>query len=253
MNRVPGRAFATLALLAIISPVLNAQMRPASGAAPAQSQGDARPRVLAVGEKIQVSWSGVWYAATVLELGEGTYKIRYDGWSSDWDEWVGPGRIRLANGGAVAAPPARARATTPAPQPQPARPATAATPTAGTKAAPTTQPAPAGPSTPAAKPPTPKILSTSPVGRYGCRTWDYGQVNRVGEFVLRANGEYEDLFYKGKGRYSYTASTRRVTFTSGPQKTSAKITFNPEGHAGKGHIVFDYGGARLDCYREALK
>jgi len=71
--------------------------------------------------------------------------------------------------------------------------------------------------------------------------------------VLRANGEYQDLFYKGSGRYRYDDATRRITFTSGPQKTSAKITFNPEGHAGKGHIMFDYGnGARLDCYREAL-
>jgi hypothetical protein len=220
----------------------------------AQTQGAAQgaARVLAVGEKAEVSWSGGWYKATILEIGEGRYRIRYDGWGSEWDEWVTPSRMRLAGGGTVAAPPAAPRPTAPANPAPPATPATPVKPAAPTTPAKPTSPPPT-PSTP--KPaPAPKTLSTSPAGRYTCRTWDSGQVNRVGEFLLRGDGTYQDLMYKGSGRYQYEKGSERITFLSGPQKTNAAIRFNAAGHEGKGHIVIDYGGgAKLDCYREALK
>jgi len=48
-------------------------------------------------QKVQVEWKGKWYAATILQVGTGAqankYKIHYDGWGAEWDEWVGPERI----------------------------------------------------------------------------------------------------------------------------------------------------------------
>lgn len=293
---------------------------PAHREAPKPSQAGAA-RALHVGDKALVSWSGGWYAATVLEVGEGTYKIRYDGWSADWDEWVGPARMRLPDGGSVAAPPtapapssgkvaprrpapqpvptpAPAPAPAPAPQPDPAPAVSSDIYRVGDRAwvawtggrylATVIEVGPGGqykirydgydsrwdewvtsarmqradrdtptretsPSTGATKT-TGKVWSTSPAGKWGCRTWDAGQVNRVGEFTLNPNGTYRDTFYKGSGRYTFDRASSRIRFTSGPQRTDARISFDPAGHAGKGHIIFHYGGgARLDCYREALK
>ncbi len=47
-----------------------------------------------VGESVQVKWKGSWYPATVLKAGDGKYYIHYAGYGSNWDEWVGPGRIK---------------------------------------------------------------------------------------------------------------------------------------------------------------
>jgi len=56
------------------------------------------PVTYAKGEKVQVSWKGSWYPATVLEVGKdanlGKYKIHYDGYDASWDEWVGPDRMK---------------------------------------------------------------------------------------------------------------------------------------------------------------
>lgn len=212
------------------APSAPAERKPAQGPA----------RLLAVGDRVEVSSSGGWYAASVLQVGEGRYLIRYDGWGSAWDEWVGPERMRLPDGGAVAAPPVRQAPPAPVAAPKPVPP----------PAPPVPPPARA---TPPAADTRAKVWSTHPAGRWVCRTWDYGQVNRVGEFVLNKDGSYRDLFAKGTGRYKFDAKTNRITFLSGPQKVSAPIHFNAAGHGGKGHIVFDYGGgAKLDCYREAL-
>lgn len=213
-------------------------------------------RVLQAGDKARVLWSGQWYDATILEAEDGFYKVHYDGWGSNWDEWVNPDRVRLPDGGAVAAPPTRAKPV-----------AAPTTPGTGTGLAPTTSrpkqepiswlpegildgPPPSG-----AKPePAVEVLSESPEGVWECRTWDYGQVNTVGGFTLRKNGRYDDLFSKKSGRYKFDESNGRIVFTSGPQKTDAVVTFFPTGHAGKGHIVLNYGGgAKLDCYRKSLR
>lgn len=75
-----------------------------------------------VGDKVQVQWHGGWYAATVLEIGagaqQGSYKIRYDGYGSNWDEYVPLSRIAAdANKKKdAAAPSATAPAATPAPE-----------------------------------------------------------------------------------------------------------------------------------------
>ncbi len=52
------------------------------------------------GDKAQVLWKGSWYPATVIQGGASKCYIHYDGYSNSWDEWVGPGRIKVA-GGAV--------------------------------------------------------------------------------------------------------------------------------------------------------
>lgn len=47
-----------------------------------------------VGQAVQILWKDTWYAGEVLEAGKGRWKIRYDGYSESWDEWVGPERLR---------------------------------------------------------------------------------------------------------------------------------------------------------------
>lgn len=46
------------------------------------------------GEAVEILWSGTWYNGKVLEVKDGTYKITYAGYSSSWDEWVEPKRLR---------------------------------------------------------------------------------------------------------------------------------------------------------------
>jgi RNA binding activity-knot of a chromodomain len=46
------------------------------------------------GEKVQVEENGKWYPATVLDTRPGEWYIHYDGYSSQYDLWVGPERIK---------------------------------------------------------------------------------------------------------------------------------------------------------------
>ena len=46
------------------------------------------------GQKVEVEWHGTWYPAAVLEAKADSWLIHYDGYGSEWDEWVGPARIR---------------------------------------------------------------------------------------------------------------------------------------------------------------
>ncbi|MBX3206359.1 MAG: hypothetical protein KF764_14900 [Labilithrix sp.] len=46
-------------------------------------------------DEVEVEWRGSWWPAVVLEKrGGGRWLVRYDGYGSDWDEVVGPERIR---------------------------------------------------------------------------------------------------------------------------------------------------------------
>ena len=49
-----------------------------------------------VNDKVKVEHSGAWYDATILKVNsaEGTFYIKYDGWSDSWNEWVTPDRIQ---------------------------------------------------------------------------------------------------------------------------------------------------------------
>jgi hypothetical protein len=54
----------------------------------------------AVGDKAHVLWKGTWYPASVLKAKGTECFIHYDGYGSNWDEWVGPDRIRVTSSGA---------------------------------------------------------------------------------------------------------------------------------------------------------
>lgn len=63
-----------------------------------------------VGDKVEVKWGPTWYAAEVKAVpGPNQWKIGYDGYGANWDEVVGPDRIR-ARGAAAAKPEAGAAA-----------------------------------------------------------------------------------------------------------------------------------------------
>jgi hypothetical protein len=51
-----------------------------------------------VGDRAQVSWKGQWYPARVTKVNEDQTKcfIRYDGYGSEWDEWVASDRIKVS-------------------------------------------------------------------------------------------------------------------------------------------------------------
>lgn len=47
-----------------------------------------------VGDRVEVKWKGRWYPARIQRVNGDNYYIRYDGYDSSWDEWVGPDRVR---------------------------------------------------------------------------------------------------------------------------------------------------------------
>jgi hypothetical protein len=49
---------------------------------------------VAKGDRIEVEWRGSWWPATVRKRRSGRYLIHYTDYGDDWDEWVGPDRIR---------------------------------------------------------------------------------------------------------------------------------------------------------------
>lgn len=55
------------------------------------------PNKLPNGTKVLVEWKGKWYKSTVLGSKSGSHLIHYDGFDSNWDEWVPPQRLKLSN------------------------------------------------------------------------------------------------------------------------------------------------------------
>ena len=45
------------------------------------------------GQSVQILWKGKWYPGRVLDVSGNRYFITYDGYSSSWNEWVGPARL----------------------------------------------------------------------------------------------------------------------------------------------------------------
>lgn len=55
-----------------------------------------------VGDRVDAQSNGKWYSATIVEKkGIDEYKVHYDGWGAQWDEWVDPTRIKALGQGAV--------------------------------------------------------------------------------------------------------------------------------------------------------
>ncbi len=49
------------------------------------------------GDDVQVLWKNKYMPAMIIEVKEMKYLIHYRGYSKEWDEWVGPERIRKEN------------------------------------------------------------------------------------------------------------------------------------------------------------
>ena len=63
-------------------------------AAGAEGPGDPNASY-AAGQAVDVYWSSSWWPGTIKSvLGDGRYRIGYEGWSSSWDEDVTPRRLR---------------------------------------------------------------------------------------------------------------------------------------------------------------
>lgn len=191
------------------------------------------------GDQVWVHWSGTSQRARILQSRGDQYLIRYEGYDSKWDEWIGPQRIagRITGGAQVnASGGVRGNASSGAD-------------TASGEGA--DRASGEGADAPGSEPAA-QAGSGSPVGRWECATWDAGQLNRIGGFTLRADGSYQDQNSRARGQYVYRPADGRIAFVSGPQKTDAPIHFQPQARQGAGMIRFDYGGgARLDCYRAA--
>jgi hypothetical protein len=56
---------------------------------PADEGGSWKPR-----EEVEVEWHGSWWPAVVLDQRGSRWLVHYEGYGSDWDEVVGPDRIR---------------------------------------------------------------------------------------------------------------------------------------------------------------
>lgn len=56
-----------------------------------------KPQNLPKGTLVNVLWSGdkKWYGATVMASWNGLHKVHYDGYSHEWDEWVGIKSIKV--------------------------------------------------------------------------------------------------------------------------------------------------------------
>lgn len=144
-------------------------------------QEEACPR----GAKIEVLSAGKWYPAKVLDGPDrmGTCLVSYEGYGSNWDEWVNANRMRNAVHG-----------ETPIARPSPA---------------PT--PSPTTPRTDESKPGG--AASGVPAGVYACYTFDAGQLNYT----------YTDVVVRGGGRYavgnkegSFTLSPTGTLAFTGP-------------------------------------
>lgn len=53
------------------------------------------PKSFKIGAKIEAEWKGQWYIAKLLQVKGGAHLVSYDGFGSDWDEWIPSKRIRL--------------------------------------------------------------------------------------------------------------------------------------------------------------
>jgi len=47
-----------------------------------------------VGKKVLIEWNGQWWAGSILEMNGDMYRITYEDYSADWDEWVDASRLK---------------------------------------------------------------------------------------------------------------------------------------------------------------
>jgi hypothetical protein len=64
------------------------------------------------GDRLEIKWGSSWYKGEVIAVDGERYKVHYDGYGSNWDEWAGADRLRpraSAAESAQAAAPAAAK------------------------------------------------------------------------------------------------------------------------------------------------
>lgn len=157
--------------------------KPATAQGKAESgtdQGAACPR----GAKIEVLSAGKWYPAKVLDGPDrmGTCLVSYDGYGSNWDEWVNASRMRRA----------------------------------AVVDGPVAKPAPAAPRPEGLKPEA--AASGVPAGTYACYTFDAGQLNYTyTDVVVRSDGRYA----VGNAEGRFTLSRNGALAFTGPLANAA--------------------------------
>jgi hypothetical protein len=53
-----------------------------------------RAETFSAGDKLEIRWGDRWYPGEVLEVKGGQYKVRYDGYGANWDEWATTEKLR---------------------------------------------------------------------------------------------------------------------------------------------------------------
>lgn len=189
----------------------------AAGAAPA-----AAPKAAyQLNERIEVSTTGAWDKATVIEVGtaggehEGEYKVHFDGYAASYDRWLLPVYFRKVAGGAPTTP-----------------------------ATPTSAPAPATSDSSSPSAPAADTGAGPRAGKYNIMS--YGAVGRpplfLGHIDMQAGGKYRisrrsSGEYYGEGTYSFDAATNSVKWLSGPCKDDGwNGTFTTD-RGGKTHKI----------------
>ncbi|WP_332671672.1 hypothetical protein [Aromatoleum sp.] len=164
------------------------------------------------GAAVSVLYGGQWYPAKVLDGPDhmGTCLVSYDGYGSNWDDWVNATRMR---------------------------------PAAGTQSSPgrTAQAAPAS-TTP---PPATSGSSAIPTGKYSCYTFDNGQLNYTyTDVVIQPGGGYA----VGNDSGSYTLSDGgAMRFTGTMANATGKFSMK---NGGKPQIDLVFNGdarASMSC------
>jgi hypothetical protein len=88
------------ALTAACSPTTSTPAADPSAAVPTFGASDMPP-----GTHVQVARAGQWFPATIVQpLGEGRFMIHYDNYGNEFNEVVGPDRLKTAGGGPGAGP-----------------------------------------------------------------------------------------------------------------------------------------------------
>lgn len=170
-----------------------------------QAASDNRPKAepsaaCARNAKVEVLYAGKWYPAKILDGPDrmGTCLVSYDGYGSNWDEWVNQSRIRS---------PGQQAAETPRPS--------------GQQAAATSRPG-------ATKPDSSATTASAaqgklPTGTYSCYTYDSGQMNYT----------YTDIVIRGDGRYAVGSKEGRYTLAQNGAMTFTGPLSNAKGTLAK--------------------
>lgn len=47
------------------------------------------------GQRVEIQWRGGWWPGRILNARHGKFRITYDGYGPEWNEWVGAQRLRV--------------------------------------------------------------------------------------------------------------------------------------------------------------